>query len=72
MSKNKNYYLVQIYDKVIYYKYVSNYKDENNYNIGTNFKCNDDSLSNHIDIDKVQYRIYNNEKNIIFYYTIYS
>lgn len=46
MSKNKTYYLVQIYDNAIYYEYISNYKDENNYSTGSNFKLNYDSLSN--------------------------
>ena len=46
MYPNKTYYLVQIYDNAIYYEYISNYKDENNYSKGSNFKLNYDSLAN--------------------------
>lgn len=44
MYKDKTYYLVQIYDKSIYYKYVSYYKDINNYAISSDFNYDRDSL----------------------------
>lgn len=44
MYKDKTYYLVQIYDKAIYYKYISYYKDINNYFLSSNFDYDNDSL----------------------------
>lgn len=44
MHKDKTYYLVQIYDKAIYYKYISSYKDINNYILLSNFDYDRDSL----------------------------
>lgn len=44
MYKDKIYYLVQIYDKAIYYKYILSYKDINNYVILSNFDYDGDSL----------------------------
>lgn len=44
MAKDKTYYLVQIYNKAIYYKYISHYKDINNYSISSNFDYDRDSL----------------------------
>lgn len=45
LTKNKTYYLVQIYDNSIYYKYIYNYKDDGSYLTGSNFQLDGDSLS---------------------------
>lgn len=44
MYKDKTYYLVEIYEKAIYYKYIPRFKDINNYAIMSAFKYDRDSL----------------------------
>lgn len=44
LKANKQYYLVQIYDEAIYFKYVWNYKEDGSYIIDSNFKYKNNSL----------------------------
>lgn len=47
LKANETYYLVQIYDEAIYYKYISAYDrdDETKYNIWSASNCKEDSIS---------------------------
>lgn len=44
LKANKQYYLVQIYDEAIYFKYIWNYKEDGSYLVDSKFKYKDDSL----------------------------
>ena len=43
LAANEIYYLVTIYEKAIYYRYVYRYEDEEHYTVITDFRCDEDS-----------------------------
>lgn len=56
IKKDTKYYFVDIYDQALYYKYIFDFKDYNNYGIGEEFdiKYEDiDKTNNLKEIEKV-------------------
>lgn len=45
LEKNKNYYLVTVYDRAVYYRYVSSYSDSSGYMVFPSFNVDEDSIS---------------------------